>query len=115
MRWKGMLGGPQHRQRRRSARVSRRIQVREKKGLGYHVESLVCVFLCRLTASAIDPNAFAIVHRCLEDPVNGRVQVIVERTQDRTADVVAQIPGTDEQDVNAGDPGDFLDLCLVQH
>lgn len=86
----------------------------EEKGESYHVESLVCVFLCSLAAGAVDTNPFAIVHRCFEDTINGRVQVVVERAQDRTADVVSKIPRADEQDVNAGHLGDFLDL-LVQH
>lgn len=36
----------------------------------------------------------------------------MEFSQDRTANVVSEIPGADEQDVNTGDLCDFLDLIL---
>lgn len=38
----------------------------------------------------------------------------MECTQNRTANVVSQIPRADEQDVNTGDLGNFLDLVDCQ-
>lgn len=78
----------------------------------YHVETLVRVLLRSCAARAVNTNSLAIIHGCLVYPVNGSAQVFVEFSQDRTTNIVSEIPGADEQDVDTGDLCDFLDLIL---
>lgn len=76
------------------------------------MEALVRVLLCSCAARAVNTDSLAIVHSCLVYPVNGSTQVFVELSQDRAVNVVSEIPGADEQDVDTGDLCDFLDLIL---
>lgn len=77
------------------------------------MKPLVPIHPRRLAAHAINPNLLPIRESRAADPLNGRLQVIVEVAHNRPADVISQIPGPDEQDVDAGDLGDFVDLSTI--
>lgn len=75
-----------------------------------HVEALFGVFPRSLSAHTVDSRLLAIVDGRLADALNGSRQVLVEFALDRPADVVPQVPGSDEEDIDSRDLGDLLDL-----
>lgn len=76
----------------------------------YHVEALVCVLLCGLSAYSIDSGSLPCICGGLPDTLNGGVQIIVKGAKHRTANVVSKIPWTDKEDVNARHLCNFLHL-----
>lgn len=76
------------------------------------MEALVLVLVRGLTTEAINPNSLPIVSGCLANPLNRSLQIMMELSHDRPANIVAQIPWTNEQDVDTRDLGYFLDLLL---
>lgn len=76
----------------------------------YHVETLVGVLLCSRTTHAVDTGPLSVIDSRLADPLNRSLEVFMECAHDGTADVVSQIPGSNEQDIDAGDLGNLLYL-----
>jgi hypothetical protein len=76
------------------------------------VETLVGVLLCSRTTHAVDTGPLSVIDSSLADPLNRSLEVFMECARDGTADIVSQIPGSDEQDVDAGDLGNFLNLYI---
>lgn len=115
-RSQGMWAKRQHRRRRRSApRFISDLGGGQGKGKAatYHVETLVGVLLCSRTTDAVDTGPLSVIDSSLADPLNRSLEVFMECARDGTADIVSQIPGSDEQDVDAGDLGNLLYLYII--
>lgn len=67
------------------------------------METPVGILLCSRTTHAIDTGPLSVIDGSLADPLNRSLEVFMERPLDGTADIVSQIPGSDEQDIDAGD------------
>lgn len=75
----------------------------------YHVEALVRILLCGLSAYTVDSGPLSCIRSGLSDTLNRSAQVIVKGTKHRTTNVVSQIPGPDKEHINA------RDLCNLLH
>jgi hypothetical protein len=73
------------------------------------MEALVRVLLCGFSAYTVYSSSLPIVNGSLADTLNCGAQVIMERAEDGTADVVSEIPGTDKEDI------DTRNLCNLFH
>lgn len=75
------------------------------------METFLGVFIALLSRGAVHASPLAVVDSSLVDAVNGGLQLVVHRAaQDGVANVVAKVKGPNEQDVDARDSGDLIDL-----
>ena len=81
--------------------------------MSYHIEPLILIPLRRLPTNTINPNLLPIIQRRLTNPLDGGLQIIMELPENRTSDIISQIPRPDEEDVYSWDFGDFLDLSFI--
>lgn len=77
----------------------------------HHVKALLSVLLRCLTAHAVDTCALAVVHGRFANPLDCGLQVLMEGARDRAADVVSQVPGTNEEDIDPGHLCNLFNLC----
>lgn len=77
------------------------------------MEAPLGILMALLASGAVHAGAFAVINSGPVDALNGGLQVVMHGAiEDGMADVVAKVEGADEQDINARDSGDLVDLVL---
>lgn len=80
----------------------------------YHMEALICEVSCLVSRGGIYPGALVVLLCDLLDPHDGVLQLLVHcSVKDRMSDIVTQIEGANEQDVNAGHLCNGVKLSMV--
>lgn len=77
------------------------------------MKPLLSVLVRLLAAGAVDARLLPILHRGTVNPGNGSVQLLVHgAVENRPANVVSEVKGPDEEDVDAADGCDLLHLII---
>lgn len=74
------------------------------------METLIRILLRGFSVGAVNSSLLPRSLRGLANAFDRRLEFRVEFLNHRISNAVAQVPGSDEEDVNTGYTGDFLDL-----
>jgi hypothetical protein len=78
--------------------------------IAYHLETFVGIFSRKVAIRTVYAGLLACVRGSFLDSSDGSFQLWRKASGDRVADVVAQVPWTNEEHIDAIDSGDLLDL-----